>query len=468
VKVDSRLPRWVLLSTPSLAVLLGATVGLAPVRGTAVVFGAVLLVVAFIRPKEAVFFILAYGLLQFGWTRTFQLVPETVALADDVALLGLGLRLLVDIVSRRVWLPSWWMIGVVGWLGVATFTWLARSLPAEQSLLALRGVWLPVVVSGALFCYLVDVRDRRGVVKLIIAVAAIEGVLAVTQWLANPTNPDAAYGLLGPGGANLLGYQLAISATVIISIGSSSWRTAVRALPAVAGLVATSARSALLVFPMVLLAANVRRLRLRTVLVLSLATAAAVAGVGTYYSTAGRSVEQDLSPRRLLESQRIGERGGRLLYAAALPEVLDRLEGGWLIGAGPGQFTSFVGVTSRAPLLVLNAPPSSQSQTGYAHADIQWVAILGEYGLLGLACAMTLVIGPVVASLKTEDDGDEMLRSLRASLPAVAALVVVGSTANNFLEFQPTAYLWWSLSAVAMGGLARTSRDKEVSGDWKL
>lgn len=410
-------------------------------------------VLGILRPREGALLALVLGLVQFGPTRTFPVLPQIFTLADDALIVGLALRWLSDSLLRRT-VTNPWVSGGLGAWAVATgvSALVARTTPATV-LLALRGIGLPMLLYPVVATYVSHAASRRWVVRIILWNAVGQAVLALFQWAANRGNIDAAYGLLGPGGANALGFVL-LSGVVFIAaeerLTAARW---VEAIGITIGIVAASARAAMFGIPVAVAIAVRRRLaRLRVVTLVIVVVGAALLAVGYYYQNSTRSIAYDLSPSSILEAQTVPTQGGRLIYAFALPGVLSRQPFGWALGVGPGGFTSYVGVNDRSPAYLDVAPFNSASSTGRASPDNEWVAVLGEYGLLGLTILLLMLFRPAwlafsmrrVGGTGLIEDADLLVNVL----PAALFLVLYGGMSINYLEYQPLAYVWWATAGL--------------------
>jgi len=114
---------------------------------------------------------------------------------------------MADLLLGREKLP-WWMWGGFGvWLGAAVMGALnSTNATLTVTADALRSVVLPAMLLPAAFTYLVDSRSRSLLARTFVAVAVLNAAVGCVQWALRPANPDAGYGLLGPGGANAAGF----------------------------------------------------------------------------------------------------------------------------------------------------------------------------------------------------------------------------------------------------------------------
>lgn len=444
------------------ASIVGIAIAIRGEVGAVVILALIAFAAAVARPAAMLPVALVLGLLQFGPTRAYPILPVGASFIDDVIVLGLFCRWLIEAirygpsVDRGMIAP----LALLAAIGVVSALVHAQSI--DRMLLAFRGLLLPATLYLVSARYAEDPRLRRRLIRWVVALAALHAVAAIGQWLSSPGKIDSAFGLLGAGGANALGLLALIAACLIVASERMSAARWVLIAALCAGMVASSARAAMIAtFPALVVAMRNRLVRVRSFVLVGLLAAVTILSVSHYYRVSGRDIREDLAPSYLLHAQYVPEQGGRMLYLAAVPGMLQASRWGWVLGVGPGGFTSYVGVNARSKTLLAVAPPSTLSESGLGNADSEWVAVLGEYGIVGLGCILVLMIRPAVVALRRQRAGD--LDIMTGAMPAIVVTGLLGATAMNFLEYQPLAYAFWILAGVTE--TKRTADDEE--GLWK-
>lgn len=414
-----------------------------------VLVGVILLFLAVSRPREGAILALILGLLQYGPTKTIPLFPHSFTLVDDLLLLGVGVRLLLDALQKQYRPPLW----VLGWVGAWA---LAGALGAVMNgvdfttvLSSYRWMFLPVVLYVASSRYGGQRRFAALVVGVVIANTLAQAVLAVVQALGARQIGDTSFGLLGPGGANLLGFVLLIGVSLLAAgVGRPAMRMGGVAL-GLLGIVCSAARAAMVAAPFALLAGQ--RGLLRRPSRIAAIVAFVVVGMlasAILFGTMGMSLATGLSPSRVLAAQYDSHSGGRLIYARGLSTVLEGDPLSWAVGLGPGQYTSVVGQQYAAPAFV-RVRIREAVTSRYATPDIEWVTVMGEYGAFGITCLLAVLIRPLwlgrlPSQRLLESDGSALAMVTRAA-PSLVIIALVGSLSNNFFEYQPASYGWWAV-----------------------
>lgn len=436
-----------------LAVVIGVGVGKDPIVGAGALFAAVLLIAAFALPKQAIVAVVVVALLQYVPTRAIPLLPQQAVLLDDLILVGIVARVIADLALSRVRVRLWIWMPLVALAAVSAASSFANHVDAVVAANALRSLLLPMGLVPAAAVYLRTPNDRLAVLDVVVTIAVVNAAVACIQWLSNPASPDVAWGLFGKGGANGSGF-LSLIGLVLALVAPWSFRRRSLAMTVLgAGLLVSSARAAILVAPVVLLIAGWRSVsgtrarRVASVLLVLLLTF----GVLFYYRSAGRSLGDELNPATLLAGQQTAGQGGRLLYLRAVPAVWSSRDLAVLWGVGPGGYTSFVGMNRLAPAFVSQARVRTDSLTGYAFPDMQWTALLGEYGLLGTLAATLLVLLPIVHARRlSHASAASADAALGISMSALLLVWIAGLTAVNLMEYGPVAIPLWTLVGAAV------------------
>lgn len=411
--------------------------------------GVALVALAVVFPVMGLLATLVLGILQYSLTKAYPILPTSFTLVDDVLVLALFLRWIGAVGLRRT-SPPIWFVGCAGvWLGMAAINLTLNGVEATWALEAVRSMFLPLLLYPIACQYAGSERIVTLFLRTIVLVILACGVVAVIQAATIGGIGDKAYGLLGPGGANVLGFILLLGFVVVLSSPrGATWRLVAAAL-LIGGIVASGARAALVASPIVLLPL-LRGRRGKVALVLGgicVVLASGYLAIGAF-SHSGLDSSSLLSPRAVLNSQRNASQCGRLLYLEALPRVFRGDTSKWLVGVGAGQYTSVVGTQRRAPAYLKERPSSSTSSTGYAFADLGWTTILGEYGVLGLICVLLILARPASRSLRSQMTLHQLPPARQTLARAVPAVVFVGMAASlivNAFEYQPFAYPLWLL-----------------------
>ncbi len=446
------------LIVAALSLALGAAVGALGLLGVGAFLAFVVVILAFAFPRKALYVLIIAAVGQYVLTRMFPVLPQPAVLLDDAIALGIVARLAADMALSRVRPPFWLVAPLGAFLVVGVVSSALNSVGIEVAVNAIRAVALPTMLMPAAAVYLEGVGDRARMVSVILAVCFVNAALSVGQWLTDPARVDIATGLLGPGGANGSGF-LSLLGLVLAFVAPSSRRWRLLAVGVLGtGLLVSSARAAIVAAPAALLSAGWRRAggtKARRVAAVALVAVLTI-GLGYYYQLAGRDIQQDISPTVLVQGQTTAGQGGRLLYLFAVPSVWNTSDLGPLVGIGAGSYTSFVGMNRLAPAFVAQARVRSDSLIGFAYPDMQWTALLGEYGLTGTVFAALCFLWPLLrirrcdVSLLVPGHG-----SMLMMMPALFILWVTGMSAINLMEYGPVAVPMWVLVGTAAGAVLR-------------
>jgi O-Antigen ligase len=431
-----------------LMIATGAAVSQTPlVAGVAVGLAMVALTLMF--PVAGLITALVFGVLQYSLTKAYPVLPSSFTLTDDVIVAALFLRWLGSVGLRRTTPPVWFSFWIAVWLTVGVANVVAGGLSAVWSLEAFRSMFLPLMLYPIASEFAGREKTLRLILRVIVALTLFGSAIAIWQAFAGRAIGDRAFGFLSPGGANILGFLSLLGAIILLSAPKPSSRYLVAAGVMLAAIVASAARAALIVTPLVILLT----LRGRSAKVARVVALLAVLVTGGYLVAAvfwasGLSPSTSLSPGRLVSAQDNANFGGRLLYARALPELFQGDPVNWLVGLGPGQYVSVVGVQREAHSYMAARPASITSGTGYASADNEWVAIVGEYGVAGILCVLMILARPVYLALFRSGpliDLSESQQTLARATPAVVCIGVMAAMIVNAFEYQPFAYALWVL-----------------------
>ncbi len=411
-----------------------------------------MVVLAMMFPVLGMAVAVAMGMLQYALTKSYPVLPSSFTLVDDVVVVVLFMRWLGSVSLGRARVPGWFSCWAATWLTFALVNVAASGLGASWSLEGLRSMFLPLMLYPIASEYAGRERALRFVLRVVVLVILVGAGAAIIQALASGAVGDQAYGLLGPGGANVLGFTALLGATILLSepnLGPAQWAGVAVMLGALA---ASAARAALFVTPIALfLTLRGRPAKVMRLVIMIAIVAVGVQVVATVYSASGLDASSSLSPDALVRDQNNPNFGGRLLYAKALPKLFQQDALNWLTGLGPGRYTSAVGVQKMAPAYVAARPISTTTATGYANADSEWVTIVGEYGLVGLMCAVLILARPAYLALRAPLllSLPKARQTLTRATPAIICIAVMAAFSSNAFEYQPFAYALWVLLGFA-------------------
>src|SRR5665647_872401 len=422
--------------------------------------GLVLLTFAAYRPREGAILGVLLGLLQYGPTKALVILPHSFVIVDDLLIVGVGVRWSLDTLLKGVGGPVWVMSWLCAWMLLGLFSAVANGTDLVTMLLSYRMLFLPAILYLASARYGGERRYARWLVGVVIGVCILQSVVAVAQALQAGRVGDTSFGLLGPGGANALGYLVLMGTALIVAgEGRPLARFAGVALGLVA-IVCSASRAVLFIAPIGLLLTQSGRLRkpMRIVLVVGLAAAAAGFTLIAFGpSTTGAWAR--LSPSVLLQAQSDPDGGGRLIYVKGLPTVLGSDLLLWAAGLGPGQYTSVTAQKDPPPAL-LKVRVKKVHSSGFAYPDSELTTVMGEYGVLGLVCFVALLSRPLWLwwrpSLRRLRRGRGVLAQVTRAAPTLVLVAVVASLATNFFENGILSYPWWALV-----GLLEAARVRE-------
>jgi hypothetical protein len=404
----------------------------------AVALGGVALLVGFAGPRKAALLALALGMLQYGPTKALHVVPLSFTVIDDILLLGLGIRWLADVSLRRTTPPLWATTWLLVWMAFGLLDTVAYGISIATTLESFRWMFLPAVL------YVVSAqhgRERgfaRSLIRIVVAVGLLQAAVAIAQAFNARSIGDGSFGLLGQGGANALGFLILLTVVLVAADGGSLSRSVWPIALGIAGIVASSARAAIIVLPFALILAYRGRLR-RPAAALALVAIVTASGyvVVLAFERSQMNVRQDLSPARLVVAQldTPNHGGGRLLPLLRLPTLFGTSPLVWATGLGPGQYGS-----------AFRQIPSMRNFS-YSIANSEWVVILGEYGLVGVLCFLAILVRPLRLAIgeSRPRDGIPWALQISRAAPSIILIAVVGMTVLTILEYQPFSYPWWAL-----------------------
>ena len=169
-------------------------------------------------------------MLQYGPTKTAHFVPESFTVLDDFLVVALGLRWVLDVAARRASPPTWVTTWLLIWIGVGTMTAVARGIGFMTVAVTYRWLFLPGILYLLCAHYARQDGFARRVIRMVIGIALLQAALAIVQAGLARSIGDSAYGLLGPGGANALGFIILLAIVLVAAsdkpLSSAAWLVA--------------------------------------------------------------------------------------------------------------------------------------------------------------------------------------------------------------------------------------------------
>ena len=224
--------------------VIGAALDAADIlKVAAVALAAVAFLAAFGRPRPAALVALALGMLQYGPTKTFHLVPRSFTVLDDVLLCGLGLRWLVDVARRRTSPPVWVTVWLLVWMGTGLLSTLIHGISITTTLASYRWMFLPTVLYMASAQYGRERGFARNVIRVVVTVGLLQAAVAIAQAVVARSIGDTSFGLLGPGGANVLGFVILLAVVLLVAGSTPISRSVWPIILGILGIIAASVSS---------------------------------------------------------------------------------------------------------------------------------------------------------------------------------------------------------------------------------
>ncbi len=406
------------------------------------------------RLATALLYLVAFWLpLQYLPTRTLHVLPLAFIWLDDVALAGavaLGALLAWRRHPARLRSPLDVPVALCIAAGVASA--VVNHVSPGHLLLALRGPLEPVLAFYVIWLLRPPRRHLLALAALSLGLALLQVPVTLAQFALTRSDMsrDLVFGTFWIGASNSMAFYLLFFLLPLVALAAA--RPERRApLYAAAALmvpfVLSSSRGALLILPLLVLAAVWPQLRRPAGLsgLAALVLAAAV-GLGLFYAykpvIEGSEDARELSPRRFWIEQWNRDRGmGRLYYARWIGERMAARGGPALaLGVGPSRFSSSAGAFLRAPLL--------DEATKGGHSPIipgQLLATVSEYGLLGALPFLWLMaagIGLAHGAWKGSPSGEA--GAVRRGLFAASLFLLAGTVLENVWELPHVAMLAWA------------------------
>jgi O-antigen ligase len=160
-------------------------------------------------------------------------------------------------------------------------------------------------------------------------------------------------------------------------------------------LIMASSRLSYFLIPVILLwlVFKQRILTARTLLLIITASTILIVGVFFSYSLTTRDLSffENLNPVQILSDQLNPSNSGRLLWYQFAWDTLKQKPYTFLIGYGPGMFSSFTAQRNNTPIFVI-IDYIRQSQGFALYPGSEYISIPGEFGFFGLAAILWLFV----------------------------------------------------------------------------
>ncbi|MBI4577734.1 MAG: hypothetical protein HY722_15840 [Planctomycetes bacterium] len=128
------------------------------------------------------------------------------------------------------------------------------------------------------------------------------------------------------------------------------------------------------------------------------------------------------------------------------------LEQAPVLGLGPGRFGSVLSVARSDPIYrELGIDHLATTRTNFV-GDVQWVTVLGQVGLAGLASLAACLVLPLRAALRLLGEGEASppRRAAALALVALAATLVPLGLLGPNLEVRPVSYCFWLFAGLTL------------------
>jgi hypothetical protein len=410
----------------------------------------------------------AFVYTQFFWTRTLGVLPPGANWIDDVVALALGALALAQ-VPRPSGLSTAWAWLLAAFVGIGVVSAIANGVPWWRAALGLRGLLVYLGVYYGVVTSKLSREDVQRVFVVLLVLMALQPLVQLLQFSMGVTRfgldfemlADIAPGTLGPGLSNDLGLlylPFIVGAFCMFLVRRSAFWVVVGAAFAL-GLVLCSARAALLMLPPCLALSAVLWWGWRSVLsprsiVVAGLMLLLVGGIGNAYyrATTGSGLLTALSPARLVQEQVAysPEAAGRLAFYPVTWAVLTTEAASPWIGLGPGNYGSGAGYVTNAPGLSLIRNVFGQFETNRETAlNSQFLATLGEFGILGVAVFLMLLLSLARRTLLVlRAERDDVVRATLIAVFVGQVVFVLGGFVELAWETQPLSFTFWLVAGL--------------------
>jgi hypothetical protein len=388
----------------------------------------------FFQPRIAFLALVLFVPTQFWWTDELGLLPGPMRFFDDVLFGLLAVRVLADrLRTGRSLIATRWDVPILIFLGVGLLSALVNEVPFAN---AVAGIRAPLLF--ALLFYIVvnapelfDTRFLDWIWRVMLGFALVQVLTGIYQYPLRSFGADSLTGTLGPGGANDLGVFLLPFLFYLFSLRLEAVTRPRWVLPAIVVLVVTTvlcgSRAAWFIsLGAMLLLWGRRFLRVRTLVI------AAVAGVAIYlfvsrimYLQGSRSMEKSIGLSGIYAALfLVSSGGGNFAYFPVVWRLVTSSAVVPALGLGPGMVSSSAAVHLQAPLYTnLLYDYFGQTMLGLdGEVESQLLATGSEFGLVGLAAGLAVIILWMVEAIRARRDASSAHERALATGVFVAAL----------------------------------------------
>jgi hypothetical protein len=410
----------------------------------------------FFQPRIAFLALVLFVPTQFWWIDELRVLPGPLRFFDDFLLGLLAVRVLADrLRTGRPLVTTRWDLPILILLGVGLLSALVNEVPLGN---AVAGIRAPILL--ALLLYIVvnapalfDTRYLDWIWRVMLGFALVQVLTATYQYPLRSFGADALTGTLGPGGANDLGVFLLPFLFYLLSLRFEAVTRPRWVLPAIVVLVVTTvlcgSRAAwFIALGTILLLWGRRFLRLRPLVIAALVGAAVYLFVsGIMYLQGVRSMEKTVGlPGIYAALFLVASGGGNLAYYPVVWKLVTAHAAVPLLGLGPGMVSSTAAVHLKAPLYTnLLYDYFGQSLLGLdGEVESQIVATGGEFGLVGLAAGLAVVILWMMEAIRARRDASSAHeRALATGVFAAALGALLLTPIRNAWEIPHIALSLW-------------------------
>ena len=339
---------------------------------------------------------------------------------------------------RRTSPPVWVTVWLLVWMGTGLLSTLIHGISITTTFVSYRWMFLPTVLYMASARYGRERGFARNLIGVVVTVGLLQAAVAIVQAVVARSIGDTSFGLLGPGGANILGFLILLAVVLLVAGSTPISRSVWPIILGILGIIAAQARGALFTLPFAFVLAYRERLT-RRVAVLGLVAVLAASGlvVVVAFQTSHMDVFHEMSPAYIVRAQlqNPDRGGGRLLPLEKLPGIFGSSPVAWTIGLGPGRYGS-----AWHQIWFMRKYATSV-------ANSEWTVISGEYGLVGLLCFLAILIRPLRLSRRRSRLRDDLAwaRQIALAAPSIVLIGALGMAVGAVLEYQPFSYPWWAL-----------------------
>jgi hypothetical protein len=393
---------------------------------------------------------LQYGL--FRYIHGIAILNE----ADDLLIICLFIYLLFrknPIISRRK--SSYDMLFII-LVSIGIISAFINQTPIVNFLLGMKNYFLYFLFFYCIYWIKFSQEETESILKSALTLFFIELVVAAFQLYSaiqsNSLTLDSVFGTFN--GANLFGYAifaLLYYALYQLYFNSRKEFTIITVI-LVALLVLSSARLAMLLFPVIFIMLNIRKaiktLNLKKILVVFLIVLVLPFIVNNTFTLIDRNISNYYSwsfiQNHFLETENRVESGSaRNLWYPLTEKMLTDYSPSPLIGFGPGMYASFAAMRMMPPTNKLIYDYFHQTSFGLdTEVDSQIIPIWGELGYIGIIFYYILLIFMLIRMVNANKKAkNPFLQAISSTAIAYCIFFIIGSYIYHILESQTTAIL---------------------------